>query len=265
LAHELARRSPSGRVLLVDLDAQANASFWLCGDRRLTQLIEDGKTIDGFLEDSLIFSRKVALRDYAQRCGDGGSLDVIVSSPELRLLEREIIMHVSQRVRNLLEVERVVGELLRQQLSDLKRIYDTIIFDTAPGISAFTESALRSSDLVIVPTAPDFISNLGLEAFCKSVRLSNPQRPQTKPWVVANMVKLSAHQALMLRAMREETVANDASFQMFRTEIAKATWIEEAPTLSNMDDGPPRQNCPFAALADEVVAVLAPPPLAKAS
>src|SRR5262249_54407717 len=153
---------PGVRLLLVDLDAQANASFWLCGDEELSELIEKGKTIDGFLEDTIIFGKDPPLKDYVHETsiatGSDAKIFVIPSSPGLRIVEREMISFLSRRTRSLLEVERVVSELLVDQLEKLKADFDVIIFDSAPGISALTEAALRSSDLVIVPTVPDFIS-----------------------------------------------------------------------------------------------------------
>ena len=63
LAHEFAKGvdGAQARVLLVDLDAQANASFWVLGDEKLTNLIQQGKTIDAYLEDAIVFNENVAL------------------------------------------------------------------------------------------------------------------------------------------------------------------------------------------------------------
>jgi len=228
----------AARVLLVDLDAQANASFWLCGDKALTERIEQGKTIDAFLEDAIVFSKEPALSDYvfsphAQPPTPGVS--VIPASPELRMIEREIISFLSRRTRGLKEIERVVSQLVVDQLTALKSEFDVIIFDSAPGISALTEAALRASDMVIVPTVPDFISNLGLEAFCKSIWWANIEGSelQKTPWVVANMVKTSAHHRTMLEAMRAEAAAEDGGFRMFASEIPDMLWIEEAAASVN--------------------------------
>jgi chromosome partitioning protein len=242
LAHEFAKgpgRTGKARVLLVDLDAQANASFWLCGDAALTDLIEQGKTVDAFLEDSIVFGKARSLTDYVHtaRVGEGeeNALFVIPSSPELRIVEREMINFLSRRKRNLLEVERVVSGLFLEQLEALKSAYDVIVFDSAPGISALTEAALRSSDIIIVPTIPDFISNLGLEAFCKSVWWANKEGTalQKTPWVLANMVKGSPHHQTMLQEMREEAKADDGGFKMFAIEIPDMPWIEEATASVN--------------------------------
>lgn len=231
LANEFAKGidgQDRARVLLVDLDAQANASFWLCGDAALTELIEQGKTIDAFLEDSIVFNKTRALKDFV--CASDGGLFVIPASPELRIIEREIISFLSRRKRNLLEVERVVAELFTAQLRELKEGYDVIVFDCAPGISALTEAALRSADIIIVPTIPDFISNLGLEAFCKTVVYSNKERTKKIPWVVANMVKGSVHHRAMLQEMRVEAADDDGGFKMFAIEIPDMPWLEEATT-----------------------------------
>lgn len=237
LAQQFARKS-HGRVLLVDLDAQANASFWACGDATLTTLIEDGKTIDAFLEDAIVFEKKVHLKDYICRAPGGETLpnlDVIASSPALRIVEREITVFLSRRRRNLLEIERVVAELFEAQLSELREIYDVVVFDSAPGISAMTEAALRSSEVIVVPTVPDFISNLGLEAFCKTVCWSykNGTEGIRRPWVIANMVKTSPHHQMMIREMRAVAESDGGGFRMFQVEIPQAAWIEEAAMVAS--------------------------------
>lgn len=268
LAHEFAQAGAE-KVLVMDLDAQANSSFWLCGDQALTTLIEQGKTINAYLEDAIVFDKKVSLTDYVfQLEMDGpGQVSVIPSSPELRLVEREIIVFLSRRRRNLLEVERVVSDLFEAQLKELRAAYDVIIFDSAPGISAMTEAALRSSEVIVVPTVPDFISNLGLEAFCKTVCWSYKKGAEgrRKPWVVANMVKSTPHHQTMLREMREEAETDEGGFKMFEIEIPQSPWIEEAAARAS--NGGARRLAltdfqPFAKLAAEVTcAAQSPVPL----
>jgi cellulose biosynthesis protein BcsQ len=235
LAHTLAQTpSDTGgkRVLVVDLDAQANASFWLCGDASLTELIESGRTLDAYLEDAVVFNQEKALKDYlhAVPCKGPGTVSVIACSPELRLVEREMIFFLSERRGNLKQVEKTVSDLFTAELAKLKNAFDIILFDTAPGISALTEAALRASDIVVVPTIPDFISNLGLEAFCQTVWWANRDNLEAHraPWVIANRVKDHAHHASMLAEMRAEAGAEDAGFRMFEIEIPYSPAIEAA-------------------------------------
>ncbi len=242
LAQALATGSGAGRaakVLLIDLDAQANASFWLCGQANLQAHIESGKTIDTFLEDAIVFGKSVSLTDNVRPAkAVSDQLFVVPSSPHLRLIERELIVFLSRRHRNLLEVERVVSDLLEQQLLHLRTIYDVIIFDTAPGISALTEAALRLSQVVMVPTVPDYVSNLGLLSFCRTVSWSsNDPATATKrvPWVIVNKVKQTKHHQLMLQEMRAASSGADREFNMFRTEIPSSPRIDEIASGLDMD------------------------------
>ncbi|MEZ5994192.1 MAG: AAA family ATPase [Hyphomonadaceae bacterium] len=249
----------NAKVLVVDLDAQANASFWLCGQASLTAQIEQGKTIDSFLEDAIVFGKPASLADNIRPAKAlSERLFVAPSSPHLRIIERELIVFLSRRHRNLMEVERVVSDLLEQQLAQLGNAYDTIIFDTAPGISALTEAALRLSHVVIVPTVPDYVSNLGLLSFCRTVSWSSNDRANaTKrlPWVAANKVKQTKHHQLMLQQMRAEASGDDREFNMFRTEIPSSPVIDAIASELDMDGklGFDAKGAEvFAALASEV-------------
>ncbi len=227
------------KVLVIDLDAQANASFWLCGQAALTAHIEQSKAIDSFLEDAVVFGKPVALKDCVQPAKAlSDRLFVVPSSPHLRIVERELIVFLSRRHRNLLEVERVVSDLLEQQLQHLRTAYDFIIFDTAPGISALTEAALRLSHVVMVPTVPDYVSNLGLLSFCRTVSWSsNDVANATKrmPWVIANKVKQTKHHQMMLQQMRAGAAGPDSEFMMFSTEIPNSPRIDEIASDLDMD------------------------------
>jgi cellulose biosynthesis protein BcsQ len=227
------------KVLVVDLDAQANASFWLCGQANLTAHIEQNKCTDTFLEDAIVFDKSVSLRDnVCPAKALAGRLFVVPSSPHLRIIERELIVFLSRRHRNLLEVERVVSDLLEQQLQNLRASYDVIIFDTAPGISALTEAALRLSHVVMVPTVPDYVSNLGLLSFCRTVSWSsNDPVTATKrlPWVIVNKVKQTDHHQRMLQEMRAASTGADREFEMFRTEIPNSPRIDEIASGLDMD------------------------------
>jgi cellulose biosynthesis protein BcsQ len=260
------------RVLVVDLDAQANASFWLCGDQALTELITAGKTLDAFLEDTVVFNQEKKLKDFVHdvsRDDSGGTIAAVACSPELRLVEREMIFFLSERRGNLKQVEKVVSELLTKELDELKAAFDIVVFDTAPGISALTEAALRASDIVVVPTVPDFISTLGLEAFCQAIwraDLADSVKTPRTPWVIANRVRDVSHHAALLKEMRAEADAEDAGFKMFRIEIPYSDAIEAAS--GGRDCDPVTQKSaffdaatalPFKAFAEEVIGLVAAP------
>jgi chromosome partitioning protein len=58
LAETLAA-TDNASVLVIDLDAQASASYSIAGDQILTDLIQSGRTIDAYFEASLIYKQPI--------------------------------------------------------------------------------------------------------------------------------------------------------------------------------------------------------------
>lgn len=232
-------RRPPAKTLLLDLDAQANASFWLAGYEKLTTCIEKGATIDTFLEDAVIFGRPATIAERAVPAKTlSENLFLAPASPNLRIAERELIVFLARRQRSLLEVEHVVSDLLERELHSLSQTYDVIVIDTAPGISAFAEAAIRLSHAIIVPTVPDFISNLGLLSFCRSVSWSGARSQGAAkriPWVVANKVRSTPHHQKMIKQMRAEAESEDREFSMFSTLVPSSPRIDEIASDLDLD------------------------------
>jgi AAA domain len=62
-------------------------------------------------------------------------------------------------------IEGQTWKLFEQEFLPLGKTYDYVIFDCPPGISPLSETAVRASDLIIVPTIPDFVSVFGLKQY----------------------------------------------------------------------------------------------------
>ena len=177
LADTLAARG-LGPVLVVDVDTQASASYCLAGDKLLTELISTGKTIDQFLERSLVKKEALPLEHFVRRqvsnttATGRGPLDIslIASSTNLRISERAILHKLTQQRRSLTEIEQMLTETLEHELGQLGEKFKYVIFDCAPGISPFSTAAVSVANLVVVPTIPDFLSFLGLDAFLHVVK-----------------------------------------------------------------------------------------------
>jgi cellulose biosynthesis protein BcsQ len=168
-------------VLVIDVDTQANASYCLVGDR-IREIISAGRTIDTFLRLSLLEGKPPPFGDHITRMvsntkarSRAAKIALLASSTDLRVSEREILRHLTNAGETLDGVEVRIKNTLQRQLASLDGEFGYVLIDCAPGISPFTAAAIGLADLVIVPTIPDFLSNLGLESFLATIGPNLPQ------------------------------------------------------------------------------------------
>jgi chromosome partitioning protein len=165
------------RVLVIDLDPQANASICLAGDTLLATLIARNATIEGFLKDNLLGRKKMAFGDCIRNnvsnvshLNQQLSISLLPSSPELRHFEQKIIHELTLLKKSWLEIIDGLHGVMAGQLAKLRSSFDFILIDCAPGISVLTEVSIRLADLIVVPTIADFLSTFGLQTFCTDWR-----------------------------------------------------------------------------------------------
>jgi len=244
-----------GSVLVIDVDAQASASFCLAGDELLKELIETERTVDAFFDAALVRNKKVCSRDLIRdqvsevtHLGRNLDISLFASSANLRIAEREIICTLTERNFSLLGIEGQTKILLKHELDQLRTFYTHIIFDCAPGISAFTSAAVALADLIIVPTLPDFLSHLGLTAFMKSV-LSDIDREggngARRPHVLVTRKRNTREHNRYHQLLKVEAAKPGAPFKLFDTHVPEAAaWpsaismINEYPAFSQKYPGP---------------------------
>ncbi|MEN0078611.1 MAG: AAA family ATPase [Pseudomonadota bacterium] len=218
------------RTLVVDLDMQANASmiiFGRGGDERLYEAIAGHKTVTDYLDENFFGERLVPLSDFAtHRASDvshqGRTLDIslVASSPGLRRTERALIYELTSQGYSMHAIEGRVGQRLTSDLKQLKTVYDIILCDCPPGISAMTETVLAISDLLVVPTIPDFMSTLGLDLFIGDVLPQlNRDAGDGMPHVLATRFTGSDHQRIVLNAMCEGAEGGETEYDMLKTII----------------------------------------------
>lgn len=240
------------RVAVVDLDAQANASYCFAPDEELKAILDRRQSVTSFLADRLLYGDRTSIENYitpgishVMKAGEELAVDMVVASPRLRLLEREIVLRLAEKNYSLRSLEGQSLRVLQEALDVLRARYDIVLFDCAPGISAFTEVAIRLADLVIVPTIPDYLSTLGFDAFRASVwdnvhvtRSALPQ-PRRRPLVLASRVNANKvqHRDTLL-SLREEAAADDAVYEMFDTEVRNQAAIERAMDPENFPYAP---------------------------
>lgn len=129
------------RTLLVDVDAQAHATFWF---------VEDPEEIEYDLHDVIAGGVEVSRTVRTSRIEH---LDLIPATLALARLELDMIAMVRREDR------------IDRALEPLKEHYDFAVIDLAPSLSVITLAALAAADAIITPVSATRLAVNGLGAF----------------------------------------------------------------------------------------------------
>ncbi|HDU8697167.1 TPA: ParA family protein [Morganella morganii subsp. morganii] len=151
------------KVLVIDLDPQFNASQYLVGVNKYNTMLEDDKptTWDIFEQHTRTpgnkSSKKIKAEDIIRnvvRYKGGGRIDLIPSRLELSLS----LKSSSQK-----------PHLLSKLINDVKNDYDIVLIDCAPTESMLTTAAYISSNYILIPVKPEYLSTIGLPLLKSSI------------------------------------------------------------------------------------------------
>jgi cellulose biosynthesis protein BcsQ len=235
------------RVLVIDLDPQANASICLAGDALLATLIAREATIEAFLENHLLGNKKTTFADCIRNNVSNVShlnqqlpISLLPSSPNLRHFEQKIIHDLTQRKMSWSEIIKGLFAVMSVQLSKTRKAFDFILIDCAPGISVLTEVSVRLADLIIVPTIADFLSTFGLQTFCAALSdrglADGLKKIPRRPHVLITRRRQVNIQSQTAQKLRNEATAKKPAFDVFATEIPESVAVANA--LSQIDRFP---------------------------
>jgi chromosome partitioning protein len=146
------------RTLLVDLDPQASATFYVMRQEHW-RLWKDtkGSTCDLFEQNNHHFSLHNAIvQDVVQGKDVVFGFDLLPSSPDLVDIDLRLTDFVGYTI-------------LQRHLDQVRNEYDYIICDCPPNFNPVTKNALFASDAYVVPTVPDFLSTYGIGLLQRSV------------------------------------------------------------------------------------------------
>jgi chromosome partitioning protein len=164
------------RVLLVDLDAQCNASLILLGGKNWSLARDKSQTIADYFDHrfdhiNLDFTNYLLheVGDVASVNGIVPQISLVPGSVELEDIEHELLHRVSRRTSTLHEAEAGVIGRMSVMLADLKRHYPILIFDCPPGLSFATQAALKIANKIIVPFRPDYVSAFAVDRISRMI------------------------------------------------------------------------------------------------
>ena len=187
------------RVLLMDLDPQAQVTQWLAAG--------DGLTADGTLVSALM--RQQSLSDVIQATGFE-RLSFVASADGLEDLGREISQTdgYPSMLTQLIAAEHIADR------------FDFIVIDSPNQISPIMENAIFPADAFIVP----FESTKAVKSYASIYKLLLKLRPNADFHLLHVLSNLTRLPGLRKRVL---TLMNDDAMQSARSEIRSCGWLAQ--------------------------------------
>jgi len=147
------------RTLLVDLDPQASATFYVMEqDQWMQWKSTRGSTYDLFEQHYGSFPiREAIVQEVLKGKAPVFGFDLLPSNPDLVDVDLRLADFMGYTV-------------LQRYFDEIGGEYDYIVCDCPPNFNPITKNALWASDAYMVPTIPDFLSTYGIGLLERSVQ-----------------------------------------------------------------------------------------------
>ena len=192
------------RILIVDIDPQANASSGLGLD-----VANIKHTIYDVLLEKVSYKNAVqkTFLDY---------LDVIPANPNLVGAEIEMVNMMSRETR------------LREVLKGAKKEYEYIFIDCPPSLNLLTVNSFTAGDSVLIPIQCEYFALEGLTQLLNTIRLI---QKNLNPHLDLEGIILTMYDSrLNLSKMVEEEVRKYFGDKVYKTIISRNVRLGEAPS-----------------------------------
>ena len=191
------------RVLLVDLDPQANSS--------LTFLAHDefDLTVYEFLTDTQTSSADVIRQTRLP------GLDILPSRISLAKFESKLIGEFDAPFR------------LKDKIYGIGETYEYVVIDTPPTLGLITVNALVASDYLIVPIQPSYFALEGTDDLLDTVEKVR-SRPNPNLKVLGVLITLLDKRTTLAKDIHEQ-IKGVFGEKVFDTVISKSVRLEESP------------------------------------
>ena len=191
------------KILVVDLDAQTNATTMLIGEEKWMEVNKQKQTIAQLFYEGVyprsekIFDINRAILKGVSNIDEVKLVDMLPSSLDLIDIQEEVI----KAPRGIFSVIRPV-DLLDKSLRKIKQKYDYILID-CPNLGVITRNGLKVSDVYIIPTVPDVLSTYGIPQIISRVnKFSKELEKEIKPLGIV-ITKYREQSALHKRTVKE--------------------------------------------------------------
>jgi chromosome partitioning protein len=214
------------KVLLIDLDAQANLTDSLGINNQGATIVNALTSGEPFLEATHVY----------------GNLYAIPSSLDLAGVE---VLLLNSYAREL---------ILKNVIDQLRKEYDYILIDCPPSLGLLTVNALSAADEVIIPLQAQYLAVKGLKSLLDIIAMIKKQL--NKKLIIGGVLITQYDSRKILNRDIGETIRADFKAEVFNTKIRDNVAIAEAPTAQqDIFKYAPTSNGAqdYNALADEII------------
>jgi chromosome partitioning protein len=191
------------RVLLIDLDPQANSSLTFLAHEGIEQSVYE-----------LLIEPEVNYQDVIKST-NVANLDVLPSKINLAKFESKLIGEFDAPFR------------LKDRIEGLTRQYDCIFIDTPPTLGLITVNALVASDYLLIPIQPSYFALEGTDDLLETVEKVKA-RPNPNLRVLGVVITLLDKRTTLAKDIHDQ-IRHVFGDKVFETVISKSVRLEESP------------------------------------
>lgn len=210
------------RVLFVDMDAQANATYFLTGNKKRTNTyagVGVSEMLRGFNpRRNQDMNRYV--HDFIHATQIDG-LEVIPSNAAAQSISANLDILAQ-------EYGDSKNRFLGYCLAEVSDEYDYIIIDTPPNLEVMTSSAITASDYVLMPFNSEEQALDGLQD-TDSLRLKLNREEDCDIRLLGIVLTITEKTAIT-NYMRQQLIDSEYAPYLLKTEIRKGTAVRESAT-----------------------------------
>ena len=191
------------KVLLIDLDAQANLTHSVAAKSSIKKTIYDALIGEASKENSQIPIYQI-----------NNNLDIVPADLALANTDLQLSGAIAR--------EKILERLLKQ----VKIQYDYILIDCPPSLGLLTLNAIVASDTVIIPLVAEVLPFQGLTMIKNFIEMI---KENINPNVNIGGILLTRWEKSNLRKQIEEGLLEQTQIKIFKTKIRKNIKVAEAP------------------------------------